>query len=49
MINKEVNFQYYCPRCLYSEVKETDLPCDECLESGGNEDSHKPINFKEKK
>lgn len=49
MINKEVDFKHYCPLCVFEKVKETEMPCDECLESGGNKDSHKPINFKEKK
>lgn len=49
MNKKEVYFERYCPFCQHVDDKETDMPCDECLESGGNEDSHKPINFKEKK
>lgn len=44
---KEVYYHKYCPKCLYSETPEEEDPCDECLSQGWNENSHKPINFKE--
>ena len=45
---KIVDFHQYCPLCIHSEVKETDMPCDECLEYPVNESSRKPIYFKER-
>lgn len=47
-ITKEVNFRLYCPKCKHYEDKETDEPCNTCLTQGWNENSHKPINYKEK-
>ena len=44
---KEVFFNVYCPKCEHFEKKECEPPCDECLEEGTNEYSHKPVNFKE--
>ena len=44
---KEVFFSEYCLKCKYGDLKETEEPCDECLSQGWNENSHKPINFKE--
>ncbi len=46
---KEVYFFKYCQLCDHKDTKETEEPCCECLSYGWNEDSHKPINFKEKK
>lgn len=48
MAKKEVNFRLYCPKCKYYPLGSTDDPCNECLGQGWNEDSHKPINWKEK-
>ena len=48
MNTKEVLFNQFCSKCKYKDTKETDMPCDECLEYGHNDDSHKPIHFKEK-
>lgn len=47
MNTKEVLFSQFCSKCKNKDTKETDMPCDECLEYGYNEDSHKPIHFKE--
>lgn len=49
MAEKEVYFAQYCPRCTYKELEETADPCDECLAQPVNEDSHKPLFFKEAK
>lgn len=38
-----------CHQCEYYDEPETRDPCDECLNVGGRENSHRPINFKEKK
>ena len=46
---KIVNFDKYCSSCMYSEVKETDDPCNECLTSGANLYSDRPIKYREKK
>lgn len=43
----EVDFFTYCPQCKYKDKKGECEPCDECLTSPMNEDSAKPINFKE--
>lgn len=45
---KEVNFRLYCPKCKYYPLGSTDDPCNECLGQPWNENSHKPINYKEK-
>lgn len=46
---KEVDYHGYCPRCIHNDKKENEDPCWDCLTEGVNEDSHKPINFKEDK
>lgn len=45
---KEVKFWDWCEKCKYFKTPETEDPCDECLGYPGNEDSHKPVNFKAK-
>lgn len=47
---KEVYFDKYCELCKYEKDSEDDVksPCFECLEQFTNQDSHKPVNFKEK-
>ena len=47
MATKEVNFFEYCKKCKYFGTLAWEDPCDECLESPCNEDSHKPLNFEE--
>lgn len=44
---KEVYFNQYCHKCIHKDVDEGELPCDECLGTPMNVDSHKPIYFKE--
>ena len=46
---KEVYFDKYCKTCEYCDYKETDGPCFKCLEESININSHKPVNWKEKK
>lgn len=48
--NKEVFFDVYCPTCKFEAVSESDPdgPCWDCLECPVNQDTHKPINWKEK-
>lgn len=45
---KECDFHTYCPRCEYRRLEETEDPCNECLSIPMNEDTHKPIHFREK-
>lgn len=45
---KEVRFDIYCSKCKNSNTPETEDPCNDCLAQGWNEDSKKPILFKEK-
>lgn len=46
---KEVYFDRYCKNCKHLYVKETEHPCDECLEEPINMGSHKPVKWEEKK
>ena len=46
---KLVDFDVYCPKCKYLELDDSDDPCNECLAYGGNYNSHKPVNYEEKK
>ena len=48
-LTKEVYFDIYCKECKYRNLKEEFDPCRECLTQPYNYDSHKPINFKEKR
>lgn len=45
---KEVRFDRYCPLCAHYQKSEAEDPCYECLDQGWNDDTHKPINYKEK-
>ncbi len=44
-----VDFKKYCETCKYKDVKETEDPCNECLENPTNLYSHKPVKWDEKK
>lgn len=44
---KEVYFDKYCKTCKYKNLKESDDPCDECLEETVNAYSHKPVKYEE--
>lgn len=46
-MDRLVEFDKYCKMCAYSDTEETDDPCNECLDNPINEDSHKPVNYKE--
>ena len=41
-----VYFDKYCSTCEYSKNKETDSPCDECLDEPTNLYSEKPVYYK---
>ena len=45
---KEVYFDKYCKTCENSGKKESEDPCYDCLTEGSNENSHKPVGYKEK-
>ncbi|MFR5683874.1 MAG: hypothetical protein ACLUD1_07480 [Clostridia bacterium] len=46
---QEVYFDQYCKTCTYEKLEEKLDPCNECLESGENLNSHKPVKWEEKK
>lgn len=47
-VYKEVYFNLYCKNCKYKDLKESDDPCDECLNEPVNLYSHKPVKWEEK-
>lgn len=46
---KEVRFDKYCKTCKHEKIKDTDEPCNECLDNPTNYASIKPVNYEEKK
>lgn len=46
---KEVFFDIYCKTCKYYELQPYLNPCNQCLAEPYNEDSHKPVEYKEAK
>ena len=45
---KEVDYHKYCQKCLFKKKPQDEEPCNECLYNPGNEDSRKPVMFKER-
>lgn len=45
---KEVNFNKYCVSCKFKKNKETESPCDECLNEPVNLNSRKPVKYEKK-
>lgn len=45
---KFVHFDEYCSTCEHEKVKESEDPCDECLNEPVNQHSHKPMWYKAK-
>jgi len=45
---KEVRFDIWCQTCKHRGTVETDDPCNECLGCPFNEDSTKPVFWKER-
>jgi hypothetical protein len=45
--DKEVYFHEWCKKCKYGPLQEHDDPCEECITHPSNENSHRPVNFKE--
>lgn len=48
-MQKIVHFDEWCHKCVHFNVEDWDDPCSECLDNPANEDSHRPIYFKEDK
>ena len=44
---KEVRYSEWCNKCKYGPLEEWKDPCNECLTTPYNYDSHKPIKYKE--
>lgn len=47
-MQKIVNFDIWCKKCEHYNVVDWDYPCDECMENPTNEDSRRPVYFKDK-
>jgi len=47
IIDKEVYFDQWCPKCTHKNAPEDEDPCNECLCYTANEYSHKPVKFEE--
>lgn len=45
---KEVLFDIYCKTCKHEKLDGWKDPCNECLESGMNEGTDKPVCWEEK-
>lgn len=45
---KEVYFDKYCKSCKHTKKKDHEEPCDECLDTPINLNSHKPVNWEAK-
>lgn len=46
---KEVFFFKYCKKCKHRETPENENPCYSCLGVAGQENSHRPVKYEEKK
>ena len=47
-MKKLVDFDIYCVKCKHKKVSQHEEPCNTCLTSPVNEDSHKPVLYEEK-
>lgn len=45
---KLVDFEKYCPKCMYFSKIEDEEPCIDCLLISARIDSHRPEYFKDK-
>ena len=43
----EVDFHEWCPKCEHFKLKEWEDPCHDCLNEPINEDSRRPVMFKD--
>lgn len=48
IVNHEVCFDEYCKKCVFENLSESEDPCWDCLKHPVNENSKKPVRFKEK-
>ena len=46
---KIVRFDLYCKSCVNKDVKETEEPCNKCLEVSAREETAEPEEYKEDK
>lgn len=46
--DKEVRFDIYCKSCVYKNLKETDDPCNDCLDHPSNSNTAKPVWYRGK-
>lgn len=44
--DKIVEYEKWCPNCVYFDLDEEQDPCNDCLGTPINADSHKPVNFR---
>lgn len=49
IINKIVQFDEYCPKCIYRDYDEAENPCYDCLQQPSNVHTTQPVFFKEGK
>lgn len=45
---REVRFDIYCKKCEHEKKQENEEPCGKCLDEPVNENTNKPVMFKEK-
>ena len=43
----EVNYKEWCPKCEHFKLAEHEDPCHDCLNEPVNDDSRKPVMFKD--
>lgn len=48
LIDHEVYYDYYCPRCIYEKIEMWDDPCENCLKNPMQPHSHKPLEYRAK-
>lgn len=44
---KIVDYDIWCEKCKHKDLKETEDPCDRCLQEPVNDDSRKPTEWEE--
>lgn len=44
---KIVEFDKWCRKCKHLKVPGDEEPCNTCLEVGGRDATHKPVNYEE--
>lgn len=42
---KIIEYDAWCPKCKYYEIPEAEDPCNECLNTPAQDESHKPIKY----